>query len=221
MLRSRSSARPRMKNVLNWLSSSGVDQLGLLGDGDEADLELAALTGDTGEHVDVRVGRLATSTRCASSSTTATVGMPACALAVVEERLLPRLEHAARQEAGDEQLLGGVEPAGVDEHDLAFAQVALDRGGHRHVAVGADRVEVADAPGAAVQHLQRGQGHGRPRSIVAEADEVVELAERQQPRDARVLRGRRTVRVRTGPRSGRGTCRPWRCAGRRRSSRPG
>ena len=110
-----------------------VDQLGLLGNGDEADLELAPLASEPGEDVGLAVaGR----------------GQHALGLlehdgdhrhrqvplGVVEVRGGPLLEHTTGEERRHQQLLGAVEAAGVDEHDLAVLKLAHDRVADAHVA---------------------------------------------------------------------------------------
>ena len=111
------------------------------------------------------------------------------AVAVGEEHLRPLVEHAPGEKAGDQQLLDRADTAGVDEHDLALGEVAQHGSGHRHVGVIGDGVERADPPGAALQDLQGVQRDTPAEVDVAEADEVVELRERAQPREALVTVG--------------------------------
>jgi hypothetical protein len=160
-----------------------VEQLRLLRDGAEAHLELPPLPGHPGEDVRLAVGR-AGQNPLRLLQHDGHGRQPLVPLGVLEVGAGPPLEHPPGEEGGDEHLLGRLEPADVDEDDLARLEVAEDGPAHRHGRVGADAREVDDAAGPAVEHLEGVEGHPSAQLDVPEPRQVVDGGEGDQPRQA-------------------------------------
>jgi hypothetical protein len=102
-------------------------------------------------------------------------------LGVVEVGARPLVEHPAGEVGGDEDLLGGAQPAHVEQHDLALAQVAHHRRADRHCRIRGDTREADDPARPPVDDLKRAQGDPPMELDIAEPWEVVDVAELEQP----------------------------------------
>ncbi len=218
MLRSFSSARPRMKNVLNWLSSSSSSSFGCWVTAHSPTPNLRPFAGQPGKDVGLPVlarpqhplgllqgdatppacGRGGRGRRGRPPATSRGPGGPG-----TTRPAPPRSSRARSRRPGPP-----CRPAGRRR------SAAPDR----HGRIGGDAAQVDDAPGPAVHHLQGVERHPGGQLDVAEAGQVLDPGEVGQPGQAR--RRRSGAPARRGPPPGAGSTRR-RCAGRRRSARPG
>ena len=217
MLRSFSSARPRMKKVLNWLSSSSSSSFGCWVTAHRPTLNLRPSRATRGKTLDSR-SLLAAEHPLGLLEGDGHDRHALVAVGVVEVGRLPLLEDPAGQVGGHQHLLGGAQAAHVDEHHLAGEQVAHDRAADR------DAGSVATHGSSTMRRARRWTTcrvlrATRPDELdVPEPGQVLDPGELGQPGRAR--RRRSGARARRAPPPGAGSSRR-RCADRRRSARPG